>query len=144
MYKLFILSLIILCNVMMDAEADDSAGGYLDSPLLNCHGSSQVEYNDCVYRALGKSDQELNVLYKRLLKSADEEEKRYLQQMQQAWIKLRDAQCELILHYHVGAANPSPWKTLCKAVMTQRRVQELNQLGTGILWSDRGSSIDGE
>jgi uncharacterized protein YecT (DUF1311 family) len=130
--------LIALCAslaVAATARADDPAGDYFDGTPIDCPGaSSEVQYNDCAYRMLQKSDKQLNALYRRLTAAADDEEKRYLKSMQQAWGQLRDAQCGLMVVYHAGAANLDAWKTRCEAVMTVRRVHELEMLGTGILW----------
>lgn|GEM_PF-5165482 len=118
------------------AHADDPTGTYFDGDPIECPGStSEVQYNRCVSAALQKADLDLNALYKRLTAAADANEKRYLQDMQLAWIKLKDAQCKLVRAYHEGAANPGPWQTRCEAMMTIRRVHELGQLGTGILWN---------
>jgi uncharacterized protein YecT (DUF1311 family) len=108
------------------ANADDPTGTYFDGDPIECPGAtSEVQYNRCVSAALQKADLDLNALYKRLMAAADANEKRYLQDMQLAWIKLKDAQCNLVLAYHEGAANRGPWKTRCEATMTMRRVREL-------------------
>jgi uncharacterized protein YecT (DUF1311 family) len=71
-------------------------------------------------------------VYQQLLKKADATEKKYLQEMQLAWIKLKEAQCGLRQYYYLDARFSDKWKTHCEAVMTIRRVQELKALGTGI------------
>jgi uncharacterized protein YecT (DUF1311 family) len=84
--------------------------------------------------AYEKADRELNAVYQQLLKKADATEKKYLQEMQLAWIKLKEAQCGLRQYYYRDARFSDKWKTHCEAVMTIRRGQELKALGTGISW----------
>jgi uncharacterized protein YecT (DUF1311 family) len=133
MLPLFLAFALLIATA---ANADDPTGTYFDGDPIDCPGAtSEVQYNRCASAALQKADLELNALYKRLMAAADADEKRHLQDMQLAWIKLKDAQCRLVRAYHEGAANPEPWKTRCEAMMTMRRVRELTQLGTGILWN---------
>jgi uncharacterized protein YecT (DUF1311 family) len=118
------------------SRADDPAGGYFDGTEVECPGIPSAESTviQCNRIAFEKADRELNEVYQQLLKKADATEKKYLQEMQLAWIKLKEAQCGLRQYYYRDARFSDKWKTHCEAVMTIRRVQELKALGTGISW----------
>lgn len=116
-------------------RADEPTGGYFDDTQIPCvDASSEVSRGRCHRDALMRADQELNALYQELLSLADEGQEQQLRRMQRAWIALKEAQCAFVVDYHGGAANPGKFGTYCEAVMTIRRVRELQQLGTGLLW----------
>jgi uncharacterized protein YecT (DUF1311 family) len=127
--------ILIFLALASTAGADDPTGRYFKGTLINCYSkTSEVEIDTCAAAALEKADGELSNLIKLLISGADEDEEAYLRNMQQAWMKLRDSQCGLVVSYHRGVASPRRWKTRCEAAMTMRRVDEMQELGTGILW----------
>ena len=117
------------------SRADDPAGGYFNT-AVECPGIPFPEVNiiTCNEMAYKKADRELNEVYQQLMIKADAMEKKYLQEMQLGWIKLKKAQCGLRAYYYRNAHLSDRWKTHCEALMTIRRVQELKALGTGISW----------
>lgn len=122
------------------ALADDPSGGYFDGIEVKCPGTpggsgTTASESACYQEALQKADRELNEVYQKLRQQADEPEKQYLQEMQLAWIKLKESQCGLILYYYRNARLNDRFELYCQAAMTIRRVQELKALGTGITWS---------
>jgi uncharacterized protein YecT (DUF1311 family) len=119
-------------------SADEPAGTFLKGTPIACPGAtSEVAWSKCHRDALTHADRELNALYQQLTSIANENQQSHLRKMQRGWIMLRDAQCAFVVDYHDGAANPGKFGTHCKAVMTIRRVQELEQLGTGLLWQGK-------
>ena len=118
------------------SRADDPTDGYFDNTAVECPDIPRPEFNiiTCNQTAHEKADRELNELYQELITKADATEKKYLQEMQLAWIKLKEAQCGLTKYYYRDAHFSDKWTTKCEAVMTIRRVQELKALGTGINW----------
>ncbi len=118
------------------AQADDPTGGYFDGTEIQCPGIPRGESNvtQCNEVAFQKADIELNAVYQQLMKQADAKEQEYLQEMQSAWIKLKESQCGLTQYYYRDARFSDKWESSCEAVMTIRRVQELKALGTGISW----------
>jgi uncharacterized protein YecT (DUF1311 family) len=130
--------LSVMCMISA-ARADDPTGGFFDDTAIPCPGaSSEVAWGQCNHDALARADRELNALYQQLIALADDNQQAHLREMQRAWIKLRDAQCAFVVDYHAGAANPGKFGTHCAAVMTIRRAWELQQLGTGLAWRQRG------
>ncbi|MCB1598660.1 MAG: lysozyme inhibitor LprI family protein [Lysobacterales bacterium] len=129
------LLLVCLLGARMSAQADEPTGTFFDGTVIPCpSATSQVQWGECHHQALQRADRELNVLYGKLMAIADEKQKRHLRSMQQAWIQLKLAQCAFVVDYHDGAAHPSQFGTYCEAVLTIRRLRELEQLGTGLLW----------
>ena len=118
------------------AAADDPTDGYFDNTNIECPGVPFAEATvvQCNRMAFQKADKELNAVYQQLLKQADASEKKYLTEMQLAWIKLKESQCDLTQYYYRKASVSEKWKTRCEAIMTIRRVEELKALGTGISW----------
>jgi uncharacterized protein YecT (DUF1311 family) len=118
------------------AHADDPAGGYFDE-TFQCPGVPQAESATvmCNEQALKKADRELNEVYADLIALSDENERTDLQDMQRAWIGLKQAQCRLEQHYF-REVSFAKWVSYCEAAMTIRRVRELKALGTGIKWRE--------
>ncbi|KEI69466.1 lysozyme inhibitor LprI family protein [Endozoicomonas elysicola] len=116
--------------------ADDPAGGYFEGYQADCaeiqaHAESNIV--NCNMITLKKATNALDNVYNDLIKHADKEQKKYLQDMQLAWERMKEAQCNLVKTYYVGVSYEK-WTSHCQAVMTIRRVKELEQLGTGIMW----------
>jgi len=119
------------------AKADDPTGGYFEGTEIRClgvPGGGEASVVSCNRNALQIADRELNTVYQQLLEQADAQEKKYLQEMQLAWIQLKNSQCNLTQYYYRKAQVSEKWKSRCEAVMTIRRVQELKALGTGLSW----------
>lgn len=118
------------------AHADDPAGGYFDE-TFQCPGVPQAESATvmCNEQALKKADRELNEVYAELIALSDENERKAFQDMQRAWIGLKQAQCSLEQHYY-REVSYTKWVSYCEAAMTIRRVRELKALGTGIKWRE--------
>lgn len=119
-----------------ESSADSPVGSFLSGTEINCPGvifaeSTVITCNEIAYK---NADLELNAVYKKLVSSADENEKIILRDIQRAWIALKNAQCDLVEHYYSTARHTMKWTTKCNAVMTIRRVEELKQLGSGIDW----------
>ena len=118
------------------AFADDPTGGYFEGYQADCteireHAESNVV--NCNMITLKKATEALDNVYNDLIKHADKEQKKYLEDMQLAWESMKEAQCNLVKTYYVGVSYEK-WTSHCQAVMTIRRVKELEQLGTGIMW----------
>ena len=116
------------------AFADDPTGGYFEGYQTDCteireHAKSNVI--NCNMITLKKATEALDNVYNDLIKHADKAQKKYLEDMQQAWESMKEAQCNLVKTYYVGVAYEK-WTSHCQAVMTIRRVKELEQLGTGM------------
>jgi len=132
-----LLILVIFLSGSVSTRADSPTGNYFSGTEVSCPGipgSAEATVIACNKIAYKDADRELNAAYRKLVAAADNNEKKFLQDMQRAWIKLKDAQCGLVESYYAGAQFPEKWRTECEAIMTIRRVKELKELGTGIEW----------
>ena len=117
------------------ALADDPTGDYFGHENLICKDtSSTITIYKCEYEDLEKSDKALNIEYQELLKIASAEERNLLRRIQQTWMAMRDAECDLYQYYRDEKRVPNVWRTRCLGDVTRRRVVELKQLSTGIVW----------
>ena len=73
--------------------------------------------DECDQRRYEEADASLNQVYKKLLLRLDDLEKTRLEHSQQAWIKFRDANCELASDFVYQQ---------CLTTMTRERTIELN------------------
>jgi len=130
------LSILMLSLLPVAVMADSPTGDYFSGTEINCPGIEFAESNviACNKMAYETADKELNLLYGKLMKAADENEKTLLKNMQRAWLKFKDAQCSLVESYYADSPQSEKWTTQCAAIMTIRRVNELKELGTGIDW----------
>ncbi len=130
------IRILILPFLFNTAFADDPTGGYFEGYQSDCaeikeHAESNVV--NCNMITLKKANESLDNVYNDLIKQADKDQKTYLEDMQAAWESMKEAQCNLVKTYYVGVTYEK-WTSHCQAVMTIRRVKELEQLGTGIMW----------
>ncbi len=130
------IRILILPFLFTTAFADDPTGGYFEGYESDCseikqHAESNVV--NCNMITLKKANEALDNVYNDLIKQADKDQKTYLEDMQAAWASMKEAQCNLVKTYYVGVTYDK-WASHCQAVMTIRRVKELEQLGTGIMW----------
>ena len=141
MHKHCLLLLFVSLLVPNLVFADDPTGGYLslkDSAYKNCTdlGSSEVDSYNCHQRNFQRLDDQLNQLYGSLSNHANPTQKIYLQNMQLGWIKLKESQCDFISYYYSDSADgrSEAVKLECYIVMTAKRISDLQQIGTGLLW----------
>lgn len=119
---------ILLLAAMQSAVADPLEDACYD------RDHSQQAMNMCAGDAFERADQELNRHWREITDhfSGDEEARRLLLEAQRAWLRYRDAQCELDSMHSRGG---SMWPMLisgCKAQLTRQRNAELaNLLGQG-------------
>ena len=123
-----ILALLVAAAVMQPAD---------DDPVENaCYerDPSQQAMNRCAGDAYERADKALNVQWKRVLDAYGDDAKtrKLALDSQRAWLKYRDAHCELAASDSVGG---SMWPMLnsgCLASMTRQRTAELKALIDGV------------
>jgi uncharacterized protein YecT (DUF1311 family) len=90
---------------------------------------SQVEMNQCAGKAYKAADAELNQVYQKLVAMLDEEEKAQLKNVETAWLKYRDANCEFAADQFKGGSIRPMIYAFCLADMTRNRTAEIkNQI----------------
>lgn len=88
---------------------------------------TQLEMNEITIDNFKKADNELNQVYKKLVKKLDEKEKNLLITAQKNWIKFRDSKCEFEKQqYDGGSIQPSIYYT-CLAESTEDRIKDLKR-----------------
>lgn len=91
---------------------------------------AQAELSACVGGAFTQADRALNVQWgktRNALKS-DSQASALLLESQRAWIKYRDAQCELIADANRGGTMQPTVRTACQTELTQQRTRDLADL----------------
>jgi uncharacterized protein YecT (DUF1311 family) len=89
------------------------------------NAQSQADMNDCWGREYKAADATLNQVYRQLVAKLDDEEKTQLKEVESAWLKYRDANCEFVAdEYKGGTMRPMAY-AICLAEMTKNRTAEL-------------------
>lgn len=88
---------------------------------------TQAEMNQTAINNFNKADNELNLVYKKLLKKLTEKEKDLLVTAQKNWIKFRDSKCAFEKEeYNGGSIQPLIYYT-CLAECTNDRTKDLKK-----------------
>jgi len=95
-----------------------------------CAGAqSQAELNICGGKKFQAADAALNQVYKRLMAILDEEQKLQLRDVENTWLKYRDANCDFVADEYKGGSMRPMIHGLCLEEMTRNRTTELrNQI----------------
>ena len=117
--KLFGLAMLLLVTVASASQTQKS------DP---CKGETTFEMKQCAAKRYKQADDELNVVYRRLMSKLDDEgHKTSLKTAQQAWLKYRDGNCEFESYLNRGGTIYSVVLTECMTSLTTSRTKELKQ-----------------
>lgn len=97
---------------------------------------TQLELNTCAADEYKKADGELNAAYKKVFALASKEQHDLLKNAQNAWIKLRDADCDFIASGVEGGSIQPMIYSQCLTDKTRERtayLESLLQCGEGDL-----------
>jgi uncharacterized protein YecT (DUF1311 family) len=104
----------------------------------DCQNGSQAELNMCAYNDFEKADKELNKLWPKVKKFAEEtdaeleaDQKGYAKALlasQRGWLAYRDGQCEVNGFQSRGGSMEPMLVSGCKATLTKKRVKELHDI----------------
>lgn len=86
---------------------------------------TQLEMNECAGRTFQAQDSALNQLYPRVIAALDSAQVARLREAQRAWIRLRDADCELEASEFEGGSMRPMLHSFCLAYATQERIKYL-------------------
>ena len=112
--------------LMLFATLSFSAFGQGQKKSEPCpNAQSQAEMNDCAGREYKKTDLELNQTYQKLVAMLDADEKAQLKEVETAWIKYRDANCEFVADQYKGGSIRPMILGFCLADVTRNRTTEL-------------------
>ncbi|WP_312981443.1 lysozyme inhibitor LprI family protein [Atlantibacter sp.] len=90
--------------------------------------ATQMELNQCAGEEYKKADGELNAAYKKVFTRASKEQQDLLKQSQNAWIKVRDADCNFIASGVEGGSIQPMIFSQCLADKTRERTAYLDSL----------------
>ncbi|WP_312584587.1 lysozyme inhibitor LprI family protein [Atlantibacter sp.] len=97
---------------------------------------TQLELNECAASEYKKADSELNAAYKKVFTLASKQQHDILKNAQNAWIKLRDADCDFIASGVEGGSIQPMIYSQCLTDKTRERtayLESLLQCGEGDL-----------
>jgi len=122
--KLVIIFLILLVPVGAFAFGQ---GQKKSEPCADAQ--TQTDMNICWGKEYKAADATLNQVYGQLMRKLDEAEKTQLKQVEAAWLKYRDANCEFVADRYKGGTIRPMIEAMCLADTTRNRTTELrNQI----------------
>ena len=90
---------------------------------------TQADMNICFGNEYKKADAALNKTYQQLVAMLEDEEKVQLKNVENAWLKYRDANCEFVGDQYKGGSMRPMIVAICLADVTNNRTTELkNQI----------------
>lgn len=119
MKNIFALTLLSLCS-----------GAAFSGTAINCYEVADMD-EQSIEVCVEQTNRHLNENYNQLKETFKDDEKTIalLKDMQRAWIKMRDAQCE-INSRHTGGSAALVGLT-CEVVLTQKRADDLEKMNDG-------------
>jgi len=106
-----------------------NAFGQHKKPDPCANAQTQAEMNICAGKEYQAADAVLNQVYKQLVSILDDEEKTQLRDVENAWLKYRDSNCDFVADQYKGGSIRPTIHGLCLADMTRNRTTELkNQI----------------
>ena len=122
--KLAIIFLILLAPV---GALTFGQGQKKSEPCADAQ--TQADMNICWGKEYKAADATLNQVYGQLMRKLDEADKTQLKQVEAAWLKYRDANCEFVGDQYKGGSMRPMIVAMCLADMTGNRTVELrNQI----------------
>lgn len=91
-------------------------------------GRTQLQMNSCAADELARADTALNEAYQVVLEELEPERVELLRTAQRAWIRFRDAECELEASEFAGGSLEPMIHTLCLAHLTRKRAEALEAM----------------
>ena len=98
------------------------------TPALDCQNGPQSALNECAGAAFRAADAQLNAVYRKLTaRLAGGPGARSLVEAQRAWVRFRDAECELATSDNEGGSIRPMLTSACMESMTRRRTAALEE-----------------
>jgi uncharacterized protein YecT (DUF1311 family) len=116
--------------LLMLLLSSDSAAGQRKRKTLPCaNAETQFEMTQCARWDFQTADALLNQVYQRLAAMLEDEKKTQLKEVQTAWLKYRDSNCEFVADEFKGGSMRPMIYAACLGDMTKKRTDELrNQI----------------
>jgi uncharacterized protein YecT (DUF1311 family) len=116
-------SRMLLLLVFLLAAGSALGQGTKKAPCSDAN--TQAEMNICAGKEYKTADATLNRVYQQLVAMLETEEKAQLREVQTAWIKYRDANCDFVADQYKGGSIRPMIYGLCLADVTRNRTAEL-------------------
>ena len=118
---------IVLIGLLLGATWAFSQGTKKPTPCADAQ--TQADMNICWGKEYKAADATLNQVYGQLMRKLDEADKPQLKQVETAWLKYRDANCEFVADQYKGGSIRPMIEAMCLADVTRNRTTELkNQI----------------
>jgi len=93
------------------------------------NAQTQAEMNDCAGKEYKAADAALNQVYRQLVSMLDDEEKSQLKEVQTAWLKYRDLNCDFVAdQYKGGTIRPTIHALACgDSTELRNQIKDRNQ-----------------
>lgn len=112
--KIIVTSALVLCSTNLFA--------------LDCNNiRTSLESATCAQNDFEASDKELNALYKQLMSLQNAEYRSLTKKAQLAWIKFKEADCEVEAYPTEGGSVQPTIRLLCLKDKTDKRIAELKE-----------------
>jgi uncharacterized protein YecT (DUF1311 family) len=113
----------LLIVFLLGAGSAFGQGSKKGGPCTNAN--TQAEMNICAGKEYKTADAALNQTYQKLVAMLESEDKAQLKEVQIAWIKYRDTNCEFVANQYKGGSIRPMILGLCLADVTRNRTAEL-------------------
>jgi uncharacterized protein YecT (DUF1311 family) len=121
-----VIAVLTFCAVAGVMAPVPSLGQSMNAAGSPCDGSgSTADTTACFSKAYRAEDHELNVLYARIQKALEEDEKAELVLAERLWVQYRDATCEAERALYGGGSGGAPTRLACLAAETRARRESL-------------------
>ena len=118
---------IVLIGLLLGVTFTFGQGQKKTEPCVDAQ--TQTEMSICWGKEYKAADAALNQVYGQLMRKLDEAEKTQLKQVEAAWLKYRDANCEFVADQYKGGSIRPMIAAMCLAETTRNRTVELrNQI----------------
>ncbi len=118
---------IIVIGLLLLATCVLAQGTKKPTPCADAQ--TQTDMNICWGKEYKAADATLNQVYGQLMRKLDEADKTQLKQVEAAWLKYRDANCEFVADQYKGGTIRPMIDAMCLADTTRNRTTELrNQI----------------
>src|SRR2546430_11586821 len=98
-------------------------------PVPCADAQTQADMNICWGKEYKAADATLNQVYGQLMRKLDDADRTQLKQVEAAWLKYRDANCEFVGDQYKGGSMRPMIVAMCLADTTRNRTTELrNQI----------------
>ena len=123
------MKLASTCLLLLVVIGGHTFGQGKKKPDPCANAQTQAEMNICAGKEYQAADAMLNQVYKQLVSMLDDEEKAQLRDVENAWLKYRDSNCDFVADQYKGGSIRPTIHGLCLADMTRNRTTELkNQI----------------